>query len=340
MNKKLDKKIDRKDQDLEKFAHKNSFDLFKRTKKKYIFEGCMDRSMRTSSWRDKNSSFDLSSEEDKSYTLVKNIKKSQHSDNSQYKNLINKAITSYGIILYTWIRKDKIKELRFLLPQRRDTIHYIEFSKYNCDDRMVPKIISLMTKDEKKRIMNCYNSNRLIDIWFDLWINKRSKTFKKEFKSAIENYKNNIEKYKDLLLDEKLGLDECPWQPPKGRKHVDETELECAKREFEEETTISKDSISICNIKPYNDVYIGSDGKVYRNVFFVAYLPYYKYKQPEYRNSLFRKYITEETQDMKWMTYEQCMTKLSDTQKIIFTELNNYLIYGYSEQHIEKRKSF
>lgn len=325
---------------LEKFAHKNSFDLFKRTKKKYIFDGCTDRSMRTSSWRDKNSSSDPVAEEDKSFTLVKNIKKTQHSDNGQYKNLLNKAITSYGIIVYTWIRKDKFKELRFLLPQRRDTIHYIEFPKYNCDDRMVPKIISLMTKDEKKRIMNCYNSDRLVDLWFDLWINKRSKTFKKEFKSALENYRNNIEKYKDLLLDEKIGLDECPWQPPKGRKHVNETELECALREFEEETTISRKLINICNIKPYDDIYIGSDGKVYRNVFFVAYLPYHRYRQPEYRSSLFRKYITEETQEMKWMKYDECMTKLSDTQKVIFTELNNYLIYGYTEQHIEKRKSF
>lgn len=339
-------KTDReKDPSFGKFAHKNSFDnLTKRTKKRYIFEGIPDRSVRTGSWRDKNIAVDTTAEEDKSYTIVKNIKKETNFD--QYKKLRDKAITSYGIILYTWIRKDDKKELQFLLPQRRDTIHYMEFPRYKGDEKMLPKIISLMTKEEKRRIMECYNSNRLVDLWFDLWINKRSRAFKKEFKSALENYKCNTELYKHLLMDDTIGLDECPWQFSKGRKHWNETELDCAVREFEEETGIKNHEnpkntlISVLPIKPYEDIYVGSDGKLYRNVFYIAYLPFNKYHKPEYRSSLFRKYITEETQEMKWMTFDQCMEKISDTQKVVLTDLNNYLNYGYMEPKVVKRKSF
>jgi 8-oxo-dGTP pyrophosphatase MutT (NUDIX family) len=325
-----------------KFAHKTSFDLFKRNKKRYIFEGTFDRSMRTDSWRDGKCEVDSKKEEDKSFTLVTNIKKNQTSNPDQYRQLREKAITSYGILTYTWIRNvdnnGKVnKELKFLLTQRRDTIHYMEFPRYKGSEQMVKKIITLMTKEEKKRIMNCYYSNTLVDLWFDLWINKRSKAFKKEFKSALENYKINIEKYKDLLLDDNIGLDELPWMLPKGRKHSNESELDCAKREYEEETLIPKKNISVLPMKPYEDIYIGSDGKVYRNVLFVAYLPINKYPTVVYRNSLFRKYITEETQDMKWFTFEECMTKLSETQKPILTDLNNYLNCNFLEKTAVKR---
>jgi len=331
-----------KENNLEKFAHKTSFDLFKRNKKRYIFEGTFDRSMRTDSWRDKDQNYDNKKEEDKSFTIVSNIKKHQYTDYDQYKQYRDKAITSYGIIPYTWIRNinndGKVtKELKFLLPQRRDTIHYMEFPRYKGSEHMIKKIITLMTKEEKKRIMNCYHSNTLVDLWFDLWINKRSKAFKKEFKSALENYKVNIEKYKHLLSDDSIGLDECPWTWPKGRKHSNETELQCAKREFEEETKIPQKNINIVPMKPYEDIYIGSDGKLYRNVLFVAYLPINKYPPVVYRSSLFRKYITEETQDMRWMSFEECMTKISETQKPILIELNDYLNCNFQEKHPEKR---
>ena len=144
-----------KENNLEKFAHKTSFDLFKRNKKRYIFEGTFDRSMRTDSWRDKDQNYDNKKEEDKSFTIVSNIKKHQYTDYDQYKQYRDKAITSYGIIPYTWIRNinndGKVtKELKFLLPQRRDTIHYMEFPRYKGSEHMIKKIITLMTKEEKK----------------------------------------------------------------------------------------------------------------------------------------------------------------------------------------------
>src|SRR5690348_12668736 len=158
--------------DVKYLAHRNSFDL---KRKKYIFQGIYDRSMRNVSWRNKDSPVDIKKEEDKSYKIVENIRKVNNLEKDQYKRLRDKTITSYGIILYTWIRTESKNELKFLLSQRRDTIHYIEFPKYVNDDKMIPKIISLMTKDEKKRIMSCYNSDKIADLWFDLWINKRSK---------------------------------------------------------------------------------------------------------------------------------------------------------------------
>ena len=332
-------KENKEDTTISKFAHRNSYDqLTRRTKKRYIFEGTYDRSLRQSSWRDKNSTIDTAVEEDKSFKLVKNMKKETNFD--QYKKLRDKAITSFGTIVYTWFRKDDVKELRFLLPQRRDSINYIEFPRYKGDEKMLPKIISLMTKDEKKRIMDCYYSNRLVDLWFDLWINKRSKAFKKEFKSALENYKINIEKFKHLLTDYTIGLEEAPWQFAKGRKHHNETELECALRETEEETLIPKHLLNILPVVPYQDIYIGTDGKLYRNVFYIAYLPYNKFPKIEYRSSLFRKYITEETSDMKWLSYNECMEKISETQKVVLTDLHNFLNFGYMEPKIEKRKSF
>lgn len=343
---KMDKKVYSKsfsnESKIQKIPHKTSFDLFKRNRRRYIFEGTFDRSMKTDSWREKEND---SKTEDKSIKLVSNIKNTQYTNFNEYKHLREKAITSYGIITYTWIRDlDKngkvSKELKFLLAQRRDTIHYMEFPRCKGNNKEMEKIISLMTKEEKQRIMKCYYSNTLVDLWFDLWINKRSKAFKREFKQALENYKINIEKYKDLLLDENIGIDETPWCFPKGRKHHNETELECAMREFEEETLIPKKNLSILPSKPFEDIYIGTDGKVYRNVLFIAYLPINKFPNIVYRNSLFRKYITEESSELKWFTFNECYKKISETQKPILTELNDYLNCKFEESKKEFRKSY
>jgi predicted NUDIX family NTP pyrophosphohydrolase len=40
---------------------------------------------------------------------------------------------------------------------------------------------------------------------------------------------------------------------------------------------------------------------------------------------------------MRWMSFEECMTKISETQKPILIELNDYLNCNFQEKHPEKR---
>ena len=61
----------------------------------------------------------------------------------------------------------------------------------------------------------------------------------------------------------------------KGRKNkkITETDLQCAMREFKEETGISSDKYTIINnIEPLTEIFTGTDGALYKYVYFIAFL--------------------------------------------------------------------
>ena len=61
------------------------------------------------------------------------------------------------------------------------------------------------------------------------------------------------------------------WGFPKGRKNFKETNLECACREFGEETGLSDTDFKIFNnISPIEEIFTGTDGIVYKYVYYVA----------------------------------------------------------------------
>jgi 8-oxo-dGTP pyrophosphatase MutT (NUDIX family) len=67
--------------------------------------------------------------------------------------------------------------------------------------------------------------------------------------------------------------EEPEWGLPKGRRDNKETDLQCAIREFQEETQITGNELTIYkNILPLEEVYVGNNGVRYRHVYFIAEL--------------------------------------------------------------------
>jgi len=67
--------------------------------------------------------------------------------------------------------------------------------------------------------------------------------------------------------------EEPEWGLPKGRRDNKETDLQCAIREFQEETQITANELTIYkNILPLEEVYVGNNGIRYRHVYFIAEL--------------------------------------------------------------------
>ena len=73
-------------------------------------------------------------------------------------------------------------------------------------------------------------------------------------------------------LEGKL-YEEPEWGLPKGRRDNKETDLQCAIREFQEETQITANELTIFkNILPLEEVYVGNNGIKYRHIYFIAEL--------------------------------------------------------------------
>ena len=158
-----------------------------------------------------------------------------------------KPITSFGIVCYRV--SDKIE---YLLIQRKDSLGYVDFlrGKYNeNNNHQLKNIIYEMTDKEKYNILN----KSYKELWDELW-NKVNDHY--DFKN--EEKFNFIKKNKPQLFNNNIHWDEPEWGFPKGRSNYKEKDLECALREFEEETGIQKASLTIIkNLNPFEEIFNG-----------------------------------------------------------------------------------
>lgn len=173
----------------------------------------------------------------------------------------------------------------FLMIRRKHTVGYIEFirGKYKYDN--IDGIIFLfqqMTQEEIQKIRDAYNStdsDRKIksfeDLWNDFWGEHDNKKYEQDYQKSKENFnklKNNTQLGLDFFASNiKPSFHEAEWGFPKGRRNRNETDIDCAKREFQEETgLLPEDYCVLKNINPLVEDFIGTNGIKYRHIYYIA----------------------------------------------------------------------
>jgi len=224
-----------------------------------------------------------------------------------------KPITSFGIVCY---RINEQKEIEYLLIQRKDSLGYVDFlrGKYNENNNFQLKnIINEMTETEKENILKCSYS----ELWDKLW----NKTNEKYDIKNEEKF-NYIKLNKSHFFDTTIKWFEPEWGFPKGRRNYKERDIDCAIREFEEETGYSKNNlIFIKNLNPFEEIFTGSNLKSYKHKYFLTYIPYVK-------SLIDDNYQKSEIGNMKWFTHSSCLEKIRfyNIEKIdILNSINNLL---------------
>lgn len=217
-------------------------------------------------------------------------------DEFNYLNLDNLSLIPYF--------NDKIK---FLMIRRKHSLNYIEFvrGKYTIDNiEQLSKLFQLMTFDENIKIKELSFEN----IWDDLWKDTaRIKIYQKEFnmsKSKFETLKSN--NFYNLLDESKLSIYKEPeWGFPKGRRNLNEKNMNCAIREFIEETNIDIQNINILErLNPITEEYIGTNSINYRHVYYLAS------SEKELELSINNDSQLYEVGDIKWVTLSECINKV------------------------------
>jgi 8-oxo-dGTP pyrophosphatase MutT (NUDIX family) len=66
--------------------------------------------------------------------------------------------------------------------------------------------------------------------------------------------------------------DEPEWGFPKGRRTRGETDVDCAIREFYEETNISREAYVLCRNLSFEEVFTGTNNVLYKHVYFIAFV--------------------------------------------------------------------
>ena len=187
-------------------------------------------------------------------------------------------LTSYGVICYKEFGDNNNTDKRIIMIRRKDTIGYVEFlrGKFKVDnDDYIIKLMNLMTKEEKGKILAVFNFEKLRNM---LGMTKKSYMYKNEYESAkckfntLKNKKiENHSKLEYLLKKSNVNWNETEWGIPKGRKHQKESNINCAVREFLEETGLYSTDISLLvNVKPLEELYTSINNVKYKHVYYIA----------------------------------------------------------------------
>ena len=242
-------------------------------------------------------------------------------------------IASFGIVLF---RYNKLNEMQFLMIRRKDSFGYIDFirGKYLCYNiHQLQKIVDEMNLEEKERIKN----QNFSDLWKNMWGENSSQNRSEEqisqkkfdsIKSGI-SVDNKFITLNDIIDASETKWEETEWEFPKGRRNFQEKDLECAFREFEEETGIPSSKISIVeNMLPFDELFIGSNHKCYKHKYFLAYL-----SESEDSDCL-DKFQKSEVSKMEWKTLDECMSSIRpyhlEKKQIlnnIYKTLRDYRVY-------------
>lgn len=207
-------------------------------------------------------------------------------------------VCSYGIIAYTYINNIR----KYLMIRRKHTIGYVVVirGKYESIDtsNQLNEAIDRMTIFEKSKIINePFDLN-----WDWLWnmTTDHGKPYTLDKQIAYDKYVANKEYIIQKIQESITSWNEPEWEFPKGRINRGEQYVECALREFTEETQIHMENIHIIkNVAPFEESYTSFDNKKYKNTYFLAMLDVKSYDLGVFQE--------DEVSKMEWMTETECI---------------------------------
>lgn len=216
------------------------------------------------------------------------------------------------------------ENLKFLMIRRRNSFSYIEFirGKYKIDD--IDYILNNL------RFMSNYEKNLLLTNSFDenwnyVWNIYNNKNTNKKYSIEYEESKLKFEKitkgFDVNIYNNKIFINleylmnqienkykDTEWGFPKGRKEQNETEKECACREFEEETDFSSYEYETLKMNPVNELFMGSNKVKYKHKYFIAQCKGDKMPKINENNSIQKMEIS----GIEWFTIDECNENIRD----------------------------
>jgi hypothetical protein len=158
-------------------------------------------------------------------------------------------------------------DIKFLLIQRKHSLSYIEFIRGRYNDKDINNLtylFSLMSKSEIENIKN----NEFQILWDNLWRKTaRNKNFIKELNNS--KVKFNYCKKNNLFDNLNTTYETPEWGFPKGRRNRFEKNLDCAIREFEEETNYNN-YVLYNRINFIEEVFKGTNNIDYKHIYYLA----------------------------------------------------------------------
>jgi len=234
-------------------------------------------------------------------------------------------ITSYGIILFRIFHG----EIQYLMIRRKNSFGYIDFIKGQYTENnfeYLQQLFDEMSIEEKKII----SENNDFDIlWKKMWEDNFRPNIFNTSKQKFMNLKNSG-MLDQIIANSTTNWHETEWEFPKGRRNYMEKDLECALREFQEETGINCNNITLIeNLLSFEELFTGTNYKSYKNKYFLAFLKNPNdYDDSNNFNEL-DNYQISEVSKIEWKSLEDCSNSIRpyNIEKIkLINQINEAII--------------
>jgi 8-oxo-dGTP pyrophosphatase MutT (NUDIX family) len=185
------------------------------------------------------------------------------------------------------------------MVKRKDSMAFMEFvrGKYEFADReYVKMLLSNMTILEHQLI----SEQSFEKLWRKLWGNGRELD-SEEYKSAQTKFA--MLPIARLLEETPAKFRDPEWGFPKGRRVRGESDVDCAIREFAEETNIDSAAYKVFPEITFTETFVGTNGVSYRHIYFVALL---KDSRQFNLDSKLTAIQRREVSAVEWKTLKEC----------------------------------
>jgi 8-oxo-dGTP pyrophosphatase MutT (NUDIX family) len=228
-------------------------------------------------------------------------------------------VTSYGIIairfpdcshissLYSRSLLQCSDAIQFLLIQRKDSLSFTEFVRgkfSHLDEDYMSKLLRGMTQTEQERILT-----RTFDqLWNDIWgETSHLKSHKNNYEISEKRFTLLGQRLHQLIKENPTKWTEPEWGFPKGRRNPYESDINCAIREFQEETGLERsDFTMVQNTQYLSEIFYGSNNIHYCHKYYMA-LCNQSVNVELNRNNL---HMTREIGAINWFSLDDAITRI------------------------------
>jgi len=230
-------------------------------------------------------------------------------------------VTSYGLIAIRYMNDNVSNSLfskattisngndsiQFLLIQRKDSLSCVEFirGKYNpYYEEYLGRLLRGMTQKEHENIL----SKSFDELWQSVWGESSSvKSHKNDYDSSEKKFSIIKDNISTLISSNASKWVEPEWGFPKGRRNPHETDLNCAIREFQEETGLRRQDFTIIqNTYPISETFFGSNQVHYCHKYYIAICN----KSVEVEMNMDNPHMAREIGDIQWCSLDEAISKI------------------------------
>lgn len=163
--------------------------------------------------------------------------------------------------------------VRVLMIRRKDSMSFAEFmrGKYDPNDK---EYLGTLYRNMTIKEQSSLACDPFDQLWKQLWGDDRSCS---DYPASRDKF-HQLDRI-SLMADNLSTYIEPEWGFPKGRRMRGENDMDCAMREFSEETNIPREAYTLLRNVRVEETFMGLNGIEYRHLYFVALL-----KRPELVN--------------------------------------------------------